>query len=514
MRPFFCLAEVVRIAATALHSSLSSCRQAAVSLRVAGCVPLCLAVSLFAMPVAAADSLVDRALTRAKQLGLGANEVSLLLVSDSGVTLAAHREASQVPPASVLKLLTACAAYDLLGVDFKFRTELRHSGQVRADRDAAGGRGVLDGDLVVVGRGDPGFSGRHYDGDPMRAFEPWIAELRRRGIVSVTGALVGDDQYLAGPSRLADWPRDQLHRWYCAPSGALNLNDNCVDVCIAPAADGRRIGVLLRPATRMFQIDHQIRAVSTKKKHRYSVDRAPGEWAIVMRGGFLSTASERVEWISVPDPTAAFLAALHEHLRQRSIAIAGGHRAGSVANSKLLATIERPLVDAVWPLMKQSQNLFGDCLARVIDRESGGRGDFAGASQRLRDYLVRVIGAPAADGVVIRDGSGLSKQNRLSARALVALLRYANRQPWGRDLAATMPVAGEDGTLKKRFRKHPLRGQVRAKTGHIKGVSGLAGTAQTAAGEVHFALLFHGAAGKVAKARLWQEKVLAELVVK
>lgn len=450
--------------------------------------------------------LSDRALEQASALGLGHDEVSFLLVDADGAVLAAHRDSTPVPPASALKLLTACAAYDLLGADFQFRTELRHAGEIRG--------GVLEGDLVVVGRGDPGFSGRFYGGDPMRAFDPWIEELQRLGVTRVSGRLLGDDRYLAGPQRHGDWPRAQLHRWYCAPSGALNLNDNCVDVCIAPAASGQRIDVELRPATDLFRVDTKIRAVTKKQKHRYSVDRAPGQWSIVARGGFLRSGSERIEWITVPDPTQAFLAALHARLQARGIAVAGGYAVGAPARTHGILETRRPLHEAVVPLLKDSQNLFADCLARVVDRESGGRGDFSGAGARLQAYLAQVVGSEAARGAVVRDGSGLSSKNRVSTRALVGLLRHASTRAWGSTLTSSLPVAGEDGTLKKRFRKHPLRGQVRAKTGHIRGVSALAGTAETSRGEVFFALIFHGSPGKVAKARRWQERVLGALTVK
>ena len=140
-----------------------------------------------------------------------------------------------------------------------------------------------------------------------------------------------------------------------------------------------------------------------------------------------------------------------------------------------------------------------------MGRERAGKGSFAAGAATLTRYLE---GLGVGEGVVIRDGSGLSRENRLTAHGLVSVLRHLESRPWKQVIIDALPVAGRDGTLARRFRDSPVRDRVRAKTGHIEGVSGLTGFLDTARGRVRFALFYQGKASQVAAARRWQRAFL------
>jgi D-alanyl-D-alanine carboxypeptidase/D-alanyl-D-alanine-endopeptidase (penicillin-binding protein 4) len=159
-------------------------------------------------------------------------------------------------------------------------------------------------------------------------------------------------------------------------------------------------------------------------------------------------------------------------------------------------------------LLKNSQNLYGDCLLRVANRESGGDGSFAGAGTTALAHLAERGGG---GGAVVRDGSGLSPRNRLSCADLVLLLAHADRAPWRAIFWDALPLAGIDGTLERRFRGSALAGRLRGKTGHLDGVTGLAGGWESAAGPVRFAALAGGRGARIGPFREWLDALLVAL---
>lgn len=452
------------------------------------------AVSTAAPPESVA-AVLDPILADARARGLPTETLSFAIQLPDG-TLVLHRSDAPMAPASTLKLVSAAAALDLLGPDHALRTELWITGPVRD--------GTLHGDVVVVGGGDPATSGRAYPDDPVAELRPWVEALRARGIERIGGRIIGDDRYLAGPSRRDEWPKDQWHRWYCAPSGALNLNDNCVDVVIASHDQGPQVS--LRPGNALFSVQNELRPTSEKGRHVYSVDRSVGAWQIRVGGRFWTRAGVRTEWVTVPDPTLAFLGAFRTLLAAKGIATHGEPARGALPDgAERLATIEHPVRDAIPILLKNSQNLYGDCLLRVTDREVGGDGSFDSAAESAARYLSSHVGATGAS---IRDGSGLSSENRIPVDALLQVLRRADRAEWGSILWESLPVAGVDGTLRKRFGQSPLKGRLRAKTGTISGVRGLAGGWTTSEGPVRFAALCGGPGARANRFLPWLEDAL------
>jgi D-alanyl-D-alanine carboxypeptidase/D-alanyl-D-alanine-endopeptidase (penicillin-binding protein 4) len=442
---------------------------------------------------------LSRALARARERGIPLETISFrVLLPDGGVI--GHRDEVTMAPASTLKIATAAFALDLLGSSHLLRTDLLVDGPVID--------GVLQGSVIVVGHGDPATSSRAFPDDPVAELRPWVAALRARGIERIAGGLIADDRHLAGPGRRREWPADQLDRWYCAPSGALNLNDNCVDVLLDSQSGEPTL--TLRPPSPLFTIASTLRGTAARKEHRYRVDRPGDEWRIVVAGKFLRGVGERVHWVTVPDPTQAFLGAFAELLRSEGIAVEGGLGRGvAPEGATRVARIEHSVASTLPVLLKNSQNLYGDALLRVTGRESGGDGSFDRSGALLTLYAQRSLHGPS--GLAVLDGSGLARQNRVDCATLVEVLRRADSAEWGPIFWEALPIAGRDGTLEKRFRGSPLVGRLRGKTGHISGVSGLAGGWQSDAGPVRFAALTGGKGVKVSAFKSWWEETLGEL---
>ena len=408
------------------------------------------------------------------------------------------RQLEPMIPASTLKLVTAAHALDRLGPDYTFGTELWIDGEIIGD--------TLHGDVIVVGGGDPATNSRAHPDDPLAELRPWVAELRRRGITQIDGDLIADDRFLSGPTRRPEWPAEQLDRWYSAPSGALNLNDNCVDVVLGPVGP-EGVSVTLRPPNPRFTIDHRLQVTEVEKEHRFAVDRTPGEWSIRVSGKFWRTVTERVAWVTVPDPTIAFLAAWGSLLASEGIEVRGQQRRGEKGGRALFVDrIEHTLASTLPVLLKRSQNLYGDAILRVTDRECGGDGSFDSAGARVVAYLDGF-----RPGALVLDGSGLARGNRIDTATLVELLHLADQREWRAEFWEALPIAAEDGTLRKRYRGTSLAGRLRAKTGTLSGVSGLAGGFSVADGAVRFAALTGGTGARVGRFKSWLERQLVQL---
>lgn len=433
-------------------------------------------------------------LLRATQRGLKREEISFSVLFPDG-TRWSHRATDLMKPASCQKLLIAAATLDRMGTDATVTTELYRTGRIED--------GNLIGDLVVVGGGHPGTVAHGVN--PRAILEEWSKLLVQLGIREVRGDLVADVTYLAGPARHPDWPPSQWDEWYSAPSGALNLNDNCHDIWIRPASG--RIEVEVWPATPNLEVVNELVSVSSKKQHRFSFDREVGSSRFLARGRFWSQRAPLLHALAVQDPTVAFLSGFRSQLSKEGIRVRGDSRIGPLPRSARLLHRQSTLASAFLPrLLKRSQNLLGDCLQRVLGRRSGGDGSFDSGATAVADYARTTLGWRS--GFVVRDGSGLSHSNRVTTRELVGLLSAAASRPWAPVFWDALPVAGRDGTLSRRFRKSSVRGRVHAKTGHLNGVASLAGRLVSDAGPIYFAVIFQGRGGRVGEADRWFEEIL------
>ncbi|MGE4620129.1 MAG: D-alanyl-D-alanine carboxypeptidase/D-alanyl-D-alanine-endopeptidase [Planctomycetota bacterium] len=461
---------------------------------------LCLLVLFLLLPSTGllGVDLVQSILAEATKLKLSKKEISFSFRLPDG-TLLEHRAEEARAPASCMKLIVAAACLDLLGPDYLLQTNLMRLGTVED--------GVLDGDLLVVGGGDPAICGRENDKDPLWELRPWIDRIRSQGIDVIRGRILADVRQLEGSGVHPDWPKDQLSRWYCAPSGALNLNDNCVDVVIGPVVSGA-VEVSVRPAQPRIKLRNSLTVCEKKKDHLYRVDRRGDGWDILVSGKFLKTGGVRTEYVAVPDPAEAFVSVFLQLLHDSGITVRG-ESISPAAKADIVATISHSLSSRIPVMLKRSQNLYADALARVLGRARGGNGSFESAAQALEKWIHQRIGQ--SNSVVIRDGSGLSRNNQLTARILRKVVELVLVQEWGGVLLDGLPLAGMDGTLESRLTRTALVGKVRAKTGTIRGVSSLAGVLDTEQGPVSFCFLYQGRSGRASLSRDWQDRSLLKV---
>jgi D-alanyl-D-alanine carboxypeptidase/D-alanyl-D-alanine-endopeptidase (penicillin-binding protein 4) len=411
--------------------------------------------------------------------------------------------------ASNTKLVTSAAALDELGPGFQFETPVLVRGALVGDR--------LYGDLAVVGSGDPTISGRFFGDDPLAPFRDWAARLGRLGIRRVHGTVYLAhglfDEELVHP----DWPRNQLARWYEAPVGALSFNDNCVLVRITPAADGgSKPMVQVVPDLGQMIVENAAVTTTSRRRHLVVVDRPPGSDRILVSGRILRDAAPVEAWVSVGDPVEYFGRALNQALEVEGIHVGGGWSAVErVPSGQWRVAFEHrsDLLTTIEVINRRSQNFFAESVLKTLGARRCRDGSWEAGLEVVRQFLDRA-GVPS--GYTMVDGSGMSRNNRFSARQLTALLGHMARHQWNEEYVQSLPYSGlEDHPgWRKRLSDEPYRGRVYAKTGSLRGVSTLSGYARGMSGRTYMFSILLNRVDSIWAGRRVQDRILRELIDK
>ena len=411
-----------------------------------------------------------------------------LLVQDDGGRILYQRNADRFAvPASNTKLVVTAAAAVLLPADYRVRTSLYVNGRVQD--------GVLSGDLVLYGRGDPTWSQRCFGVDTLAAgacdstftvMDRLADSIAARGIRRITGKLVGDGSYFEPTLVHPGWNTWDLNWWYAAPISGLGFHDNSVDFHIAPGAAVDAPPVITwTPDLSMFTFENRARTVPADSGTTIGDNffRTPGTMDIWAEGTVAQSRSPWVESFALPDPNRYAARALAAALLRKGIAVEGGtasttdsleYRALRCCAAALVEYQGRPLGDILFPILNTSQNWFAEMLLKILGREFRGEGSWDTGLDVERRFLIDSVGIDST-AFALEDGSGLAAGNLITPRAFVRLLAYIRRHPKAAPFLAALPRSGQPGSLLRRFVGTPFEGRVTAKTGSIDRVNSLTG---------------------------------------
>jgi D-alanyl-D-alanine carboxypeptidase/D-alanyl-D-alanine-endopeptidase (penicillin-binding protein 4) len=373
-----------------------------------------------------------------------------------------------VMPGSNMKILTLASAAELLGWDYRFETRVITTAPLAS--------GVLAGDLIVVGAGDPSISERS---DEPGALGALARQLVDAGLRIVDGRVIGDDD-LFDDRRFGDgWSLDNLPYGYSAPVGALEYNEGSVDLVIrAGASPGEPVAIQVRPEGSRLELDNKLVTVPETANGALTLQRLPGSSHVVVEGQIPAKTPPFARTASVDNPTDFFVRAFRSALIAAGIQVSGEavdiddlSPKPNEAGARVLAMRQSPsLQQLAISMMRVSQNQYAEMLLKRIGKTAA------------RDAL-RGLGVPD-DSYVMADGSGLSRYNYVTADALVRILQQMYRRPaHAAAFPETLPVAGRDGTLARRLAGTPAAGKVRAKSGTIDNARALSGYVETADGQ-------------------------------
>ncbi len=361
--------------------------------------------------------------------------------------------------ASNMKLLSSAVALVTLGADFTMATDLVACGEIRD--------GVLDGDLVVRGHGDPTF-GEGAAGD--RAIATFLVGLQQLGIRRVAGRVLGDGSW-QGPETLGlGWQWDYLDEDYAAPFGGLCYGGNVIDVHLRPGDAGPVLQ--LKPTTERLPAVAVVQGAAGSAT-LIEAHRALGSDLVVVSGTLAADAKEQVHQVAVRDPVRFAANAITGAMVAGGITIDGAELPASGSERVVASHASPPLGEIVSQLLTSSNNLYAEQVWRVAARVATGESGTAAAERHAKAVLAD-LGVDSG-GMVLADGSGLSRRNLVQPHQIVRLLAAMYDSSHRETFLAGLPVAGRTGTLRSRFADGPAHGRVRAKTGFISRVVCLSG---------------------------------------
>ncbi len=451
----------------------------------------------------------------AKQPALEPGFFAMKIVSlDSGQIIFEQNANKFVRPASNMKLYTVATALDRLTPDFHFITSI-YAKEKPED-------GKIKGDLIVYGRGDPSIAARFNNGDYFKGINDLAERIVAAGVKRIKGDLVGDESYFNGSPLGSGWEWDDLTWSYGAPVSGLSINDNAIDLNVKPAD---RIGAPVTyttgpPSASFLAIVNRATTAERGSRSALRIYRRLGANTLEISGTLPLGDAGWVGGVAIPDPALAFVSMLREALTKRGVKIEGrlrtvtdrsgssmmpriapgGFASGSMAQFPVeIASLQSPPFSEIAAhTLKPSQNQYTELILRTLGRnprvlDAAGNtrplaGDVQGATddeeaglRMVRDFL-RQAGIGESD-VELSDGSGLSRNDLISANTTVQLLTFMSKHKYFTQFRDALPIAGTDGTLRTRMRGTPAEGNLRAKTGSLSSVASLSGYVTTASGE-------------------------------
>jgi serine-type D-Ala-D-Ala carboxypeptidase/endopeptidase (penicillin-binding protein 4) len=374
-------------------------------------------------------------------------------------------------PASVMKLVTTWSALELLGPAYTWTTKAYVQGTIID--------GTLNGDLIIQGSGDPKLT--------QEQFWLLLRQLRARGLRSIKGDLVLDRTAFAPLVQNTDFDDTPLRAYNVAPD-ALLLNFKAVRLTLIP--QGSKVDLITEPPLTDLNIVNLIKTTGGdcgewKDGLRADLSQHGGRYQLALTGNYSATCGEK-EWNLGVLPHREYVGAVFRDLWRELGGTFGGSVTGDVrdgatpADAKLMASIESPaLSEIIRDINKYSNNVMARELFLSLAKDSPST--TASAASNIKMWLAgKGIDAPE---LVLDNGAGLSRRERISAESLAHLLQAASASPLMPEFVASLPLAAVDGTMKKRLKDDGVAGHAHIKTGTLDGVKTMAGYVQDAQGK-------------------------------
>ena len=427
---------------------------------------------------------------------------------DTGRVLFEENSEKLLRPASNMKLYTVAAALDRLSPDYRFITSV----YARTRPDSAG---TIHGDLTVYGRGDPSIAARFNNGDYFKGIDDLASRIAAAGVKRVEGDLIGDESYFTGPRYGSGWEWEDLTWYYGAEVSALTVNDNALDLFVKPGVGiGKPAAVTTGPPDPLLTISNRVTTSPKGSRREISVERGLGENTITVSGSIPLDDKGYTGGIGISHPALLFVYLLRSALAQKGVSITGKSRTSGEANQTLLtagatittasngsssqsvaaseselATLQSPPFSLIAAqTLKPSQNLYTELILRTLGKvgsstvapDSNETSEDAGL-EVVKTFLKSAGIRP--ESLVLSDGSGLSRNDMVTAEASVELLTFMSRHRYADVFRNALPIAGVDGTLRNRMKNTLAENNLRAKTGSLSSAASLSGYVTSAAGE-------------------------------
>ncbi|MBN2313723.1 MAG: D-alanyl-D-alanine carboxypeptidase/D-alanyl-D-alanine-endopeptidase [Sedimentisphaerales bacterium] len=405
-----------------------------------------------------------------------------IIEADSGKTVYDHDARELMIPASNMKIITSAAALNYLGSDFVYKTKV----------------GLCGDTLVVIGSGDPLLGDERKDSwygrEPGWIFKDISHALKTEGIEKIDSIIVDStvfDNERVHPS----WPAKDLNKWYACEVSGLNYNDNCVKISVKNVEG--KIAIFVDPQTTFVSLINNVESIS-KGDGAVGTYRNRHPNTLIVFGKCRDAAGPFD--VAIERPAAFFGFLLFEHLVATGINAQGQlvEKTFDEENDfNPLIEFTTSMADCLKRCNKNSLGLAAEAMLKTIaayNNPDGKNGSWERGRELVADYLME-LGIDKSQ-FYLDDGSGLSRQNELTAYAITTVLSSLYKSedwPIYRD---SLSMGGVDGTISGYFKEEPYKGKIRGKTGYINGVRSLSGVCSTDQGDYIFSILVNNANGQ------------------
>ena len=417
-------------------------------------------ILMLASSLAQAAPIPDEVTLALKHAGIPLSHVAIEVREiDNKKSLLNLNSQRAMNPASTMKVLTTFAGLELLGPAYTWKTEAYLDGTLK--------NGVLQGNLILKGYGDPKFT--------VDQFWLWLHELRGRGLREIHGDLIFDRSFFELPAYdAAEFDNDPVRAYNVGPD-ALLINFNTLRLRYLP--DGNTLKVFTEPGLEELKLDNQLTPLPSSNCDKWDDTlhiQARGD-SVILQGGYPSDCGEREQNLSVM-PHTRFVATVFSALWQEmGGTLTGKSRDGVLsANAKLFSVHHsEPLSNIIRDINKFSNNVMARQLFLTLGAQEKNTASIPNSTQTMLAWLhSKQLDFPE---LVLENGAGLSRKERISAQHLGQLLEHAANAPLGAEFVASLPILGVDGSVKKRLKTSPAANYAHLKTGTLDGVKTIAG---------------------------------------
>ena len=391
-------------------------------------------------------------------------------------------------PASTTKLLTTGVALHSLGPDFRFETQLQQEGEIDVET------GVLNGNLIIKGGGDPTLAQGGWD----ELFRKWAGVVKRAGIHRIQGSVIGDASHFTVEQRSGGWTWKDLGNYYACGASGLCFYENTFQIAFRPGKSGQSAKFLhTRPELPDAVFHNEMRTGPVGSGDQGYIYGAPYSHEFYLRGTVPAGSQRFTIKGALPDPALTCARHLSQALVSHGIAV--GEPATTVRLSKhkphpepVVLTREKsvPLQELIAKTNHKSINLHAECLLRSMGKKASESGSYTSGVQAVEAFFR--THELTTTGLALHDGSGLSPLNLITPRQLAFFLRVMAQSDHSELYRQSLPVAGRSGTLKSVARGTAAEGRIHAKSGTLKRTKCYAGYVATSSGHHYaFALMIN-----------------------
>tara|TARA_B110000285_G_scaffold75089_1_gene86455 strand:+ start:12956 stop:14410 length:1455 start_codon:yes stop_codon:yes gene_type:complete len=417
--------------------------------------------------------------------------------------------------ASTVKLFSSATALEILGENFRAKTRLYYDGEIDSI-------GVLHGNIWIRGGGDPSFGSKYFPKEkPL--FEEWVKAISDLGINKINGAVIGDASEFDYNGAPDGWSWSDLGNYYGAGASGLTIYDNLIELHFKTSEKTGRPSRITKTVPEVEGLEFKNYVVSSQKNGDNSyIYGAPYSLDRFVTGTLPISSTDFIVKGSLPDPESQFSYELLSAINNQSIEVTKGHKSARTINKDdyrneyskmyLIHTHKgEKLIDILKITNHKSINLYAEQMLYLISHQQLDYGSIEGGLK-----IIHQTWSPDRGfyGLKVKDGSGLSRTNAISAENYTTLLYWMNKSKNAQSFISTLPIAGKSGTLKSLCKGQSGQGRVFAKSGTMSGIKSYSGYVHSSTGKKYaFAIIVNNHTGSTRELKRKMELFLNKLAL-